>query len=82
MTGTQIGHAFDLKHREVMEQPGALEAYREQAVAALRIVGVRKGLVLDESSVVYEGMMDSMFGPGGALLRYTAYAYPAGQVPQ
>lgn len=80
-TGTKIGFHIQVSDIEMTQVPGALERFREQAVAGLRITGVREGLVLDDQSVVFEGTSESMFGPGG-MMRYTAYAYPHGAVPQ
>lgn len=48
-----------------------LAVQRSLGVAALRLAGVRRGLVLDEASVVREGAG-----------HFTGYVYPAGRVPQ
>lgn len=78
--GTKIGQYIEIDDPKMMRAPDALAKFRGQAVAALRIMGVREGLVLDEESVVYEGVVPSMFGTGESL-HYTAYAYPHGAIP-
>lgn len=56
-----------------------LPMLRSHAVAGLRIAAVRLGKVLDEDSVMLEGLLEATVSP--PMLRYTALAYPAGQVP-
>lgn len=66
------------------------ESLRRRAVRMLRDVAEREGgLELDEESVLYEsrrepnGLEDPQTPEAhSSLARYTAYAYPKGQVPQ